>query len=108
MVKNNLIGDTVTIPKLSSMTKNYTGAEIEAVVKSASSFSFNKGSDLMDFTKAAVLKANSKVEMDDFLLALDEIKPQFGIDSDKLEMLIRNDLYDYGDKFRKLFIKIKN
>lgn len=44
---------------LAKETKNYTGAEIEAVVKSASSYSFEKNTDLLDFTKDAKLKENS-------------------------------------------------
>lgn len=43
MKKNNLIDNTVDTIKLSELTKNYTGAEIEAVVKSAASWSFYKG-----------------------------------------------------------------
>jgi len=30
-------------------TKNYTGAELEAVVKSAASFAFNRVHDVMNF-----------------------------------------------------------
>ncbi len=39
----------VDLDKLSKSTKNYTGAEIEAVVKSAASFAFERYSDLMNF-----------------------------------------------------------
>ena len=37
------------------MTKNYTGAEIEAVVKSAASFAFFRGKDISDFAKTATI-----------------------------------------------------
>jgi len=41
------------LQELAKGTKNYTGAEIEGVVKSAASYSFNRGNNLMDFTKTA-------------------------------------------------------
>lgn len=38
--KNNALEKDVDLSELAAVTKNYTGAEIEAVVKSASSFAF--------------------------------------------------------------------
>lgn len=38
MIKNDLLDADVDLDKLSAMTKNYTGAEIEAVCRSANSF----------------------------------------------------------------------
>lgn len=42
MVKNDLLASDVDIPKLAEITKNYTGAEIEAVCRSAISFALFK------------------------------------------------------------------
>lgn len=70
MKKNNLIGNNVELSNLATETKNYTGAEIEAVIKSASSYSFERCTNLMDFTKDAKLKDNSQVEKSDFDQAL--------------------------------------
>ena len=42
MKKNNLLGEDVNINKLAEVTKNYTGAEIEAVCRSATSFALFK------------------------------------------------------------------
>jgi vesicle-fusing ATPase len=49
MEKNNLIGSDVKNPELARITNNYTGAEIEAVVKSAASWSFKRGTNILDF-----------------------------------------------------------
>ncbi len=38
MKKNNLLAKDVDLNYLASLTKNYTGAEIEAVCRSATSF----------------------------------------------------------------------
>lgn len=51
MYKNKVISLEVKIEELAKETKNYTGAEIQAVVKSASSFAFNRVHNIMDFSK---------------------------------------------------------
>jgi len=38
MKKNNLLANDVDLHQLAAQTKNYTGAEIEAVCRSATSF----------------------------------------------------------------------
>ena len=43
MRENNLINADVDRDHLSNVTKNYTGAEIEAVCRSATSFALFKG-----------------------------------------------------------------
>ena len=57
----NSLDEDVLLSEMAHSTKNYTGAEIEAVIKSASSFSFEDNSNLMDFRSEAVLNQNSKV-----------------------------------------------
>ena len=44
----------------------------------------------MNFSKQNVINENMKIEMKDFENALDEVKPQFGVDTDKFEILTRN------------------
>ena len=46
MKKIDLIDTCVNIDKLAKITKNYTGAEIEAVCRSATSFALFKDVDL--------------------------------------------------------------
>ena len=41
----------VDLPEIATMAKNYTGAEIEAVVKNAASYAMTKDNDIMDFSK---------------------------------------------------------
>lgn len=42
MAKHGLLAEDVDLPRLGEMTKNYTGAEIEAVCRSATSFALFK------------------------------------------------------------------
>lgn len=39
-----------------------------------------KGNDIMDFSKNFTLKKDTTVTMNDFLKAIDEVPPSFGID----------------------------
>jgi vesicle-fusing ATPase len=48
MFKNELVSDKVSLDELAKSTKNYTGAEIAGVVKSAASFSLNRANNLFD------------------------------------------------------------
>lgn len=48
---NNVIGADVDLSQIAKLTKNYTGAELEAVVKSASSWAFNRVHNILDFSK---------------------------------------------------------
>lgn len=62
------------------MTKNYTGAEIEAVVKNAASYAMTKNNNIMDFSKNFAIQKGTKVTMMDFEKAIEEVPPAFGID----------------------------
>lgn len=48
MRKNNLLDDTIDFDKLAKETKNYTGAEIEAVCRAATTFALFKDLDMKD------------------------------------------------------------
>jgi len=51
MRKNKVLGNDVNIPKLSKGAKNFTGAEIEEVVKNACSWAFDEIEGIKDFSK---------------------------------------------------------
>lgn len=58
--------------------------------------------DIMDFTHEIVPKEDVKVTMEDFSKALVEVRPQFGVDEEKFEVLLRGRLYDYGKRYYKI------
>lgn len=60
--------------------KNYTGAEIEAVVKSANSFALNRHHNLLDFKNEIKFDNPGKVSWIDFSKALSEVRPEFGVE----------------------------
>ena len=62
MQKNNLLAPDVDLREIAKILKNYTGAEIEAIVKSANSFALNRKHNLMDFTANLVIDKPVLVE----------------------------------------------
>lgn len=69
---------------VAARTKNYSGAELEGVVKSAVSFALNRQISMDDLTKP-LDEESIKVTMDDFVHALQEITPAFGASTDDLQ-----------------------
>ncbi|CAJ1936460.1 unnamed protein product [Sphenostylis stenocarpa] len=84
MKENSFLAPDVNLQELAARTKNYSGAELEGVVKSAVSYALNRQLSLDDLTKQ-VEEENIKVTMDDFLNALQEVIPAFGASTDDLE-----------------------
>lgn len=84
MRKNSLMGPDVDIAQLAALTKNFSGAEISGLVRSATSFAFNrhtKGGSMAGIKEDV---ANLKVTMRDFMSAMDEVTPAFGVAEESL------------------------
>ncbi|KAJ9136164.1 hypothetical protein P3X46_033268 [Hevea brasiliensis] len=97
MKENSFLTPDVNLQELAAWTKNYSGAELEGVVKSAVSFALNRQLNMDDLTKP-VDEENIKVAMDDFLHALQEIVPAFGASTDDLERCRLNGMVECGDR----------
>ena len=106
MRKHNLLAPCADLDELAAASKNYTGAEIEAVCRSAASFALFNEDDLKVLAESApsgkknkALFVERKVTMNDFKRAVEEVKPAFGIDDSKLENSIRGGFFQYGKPF---------
>lgn len=75
---NNFIDDNVNINDIAIKTKNYTGAELEAVVRSAFSLAQARVTDMNTLNKKNNFD-NLKITNSDFNVALIENKPKFGV-----------------------------
>ncbi|KAL3141040.1 hypothetical protein ABBQ32_005552 [Trebouxia sp. C0010 RCD-2024] len=107
MLVNSFLGQNIDLWSLAERTKNFSGAEIEGLVKSAASFALNRQVDVNDLTKK-VDEDNIKVEVADFEKALSEIKPAFGAVTETLEQYRLNGIIDSGEKFRHLQSTCRN
>eukprot|EP01012_Entosiphon_sulcatum_P047821 TRINITY_DN653_c0_g1_i1.p1 TRINITY_DN653_c0_g1~~TRINITY_DN653_c0_g1_i1.p1 ORF type:complete len:779 (+),score=221.41 TRINITY_DN653_c0_g1_i1:49-2337(+) len=97
----NVLGGDVQLEELAALSKNYSGAEIEGVVKCATSFAFNRQVDVSNPSKP-INSNDLKVSRRDFMNALDEVKPAFGVQQDELDVYIRHGLFDYGQRWATL------
>lgn len=102
MKESSFLAPDVNLQELAARTKNYSGAELEGVVKSAVSYALNRQLNLEDLSKP-VDEENIKVTMDDFLNALHEIIPAFGASTDDLERCRLNGIVECGGRHEHIF-----
>ncbi|ORX62979.1 AAA-domain-containing protein [Hesseltinella vesiculosa] len=96
MMENSLLGPDVDIDKLANQTRNYSGAELSGVVKAASSYAFSRH---IDMTNNAAVTADAdtiKVNMEDFLAALEEVQPAFGVSETEMNQMVKNDIWHFN------------
>ncbi|BFZ56944.1 transport between ER and Golgi ATPase protein [Savitreella phatthalungensis] len=96
MRKNGSLGEDVDVNELALLTKNFSGAELNGLVRSASSFAMNsyiKGGTVAAFEKGI---ENMQVRRVDFMHALDEVRPAFGVSEEELESVVQSGIIDYA------------
>ena len=104
MRENKVLDDDVDLAELAKITKNYTGADIESLVKLACSNALSQG---LNFASAKInLSQEHKVCMKNFLDAFGEIQPMFGLNSTELENCIQFGMVNYGENYEILSSKI--
>ncbi|KAJ1505248.1 transport between ER and Golgi ATPase protein [Coelomomyces lativittatus] len=95
MQVNNMLHSDVDLQELSALSKNFSGAEISGLVKSATSFAFNRhikvGGDSIGTDMQSV-----KLERADFLRALDEVQAAFGANENELSQCVTNGIIPFG------------
>ncbi|KAK6331507.1 transport between ER and Golgi ATPase protein [Orbilia blumenaviensis] len=96
MRDNNVMDRDVDINELAGLTKNYSGAEISGVVKSASSFAFNRHVKVGTVAGISDDIENMKVNRQDFLNAIDEVRPAFGVSEDELANCLQGGIIHYN------------
>ena len=88
MKENKVMQGDVDIGELAALTKNFSGAEIAGLVKSATSFAFNRHIKVGTMAGVSEDVTNMKVNREDFLNALSEVKPAFGVSDEELDEAI--------------------
>ena len=84
--------------EVAEKTKNFSGAELEGLIKAATSYALTRCVDVKDLSKAPDEK-NLILTYDDFQRALDDVEPKFGAKNTELKGLFRNGFVPYGENF---------
>lgn len=108
MKDNNLLSDDVDFDELASQTKNFTGAELEGLCNSASSFAINQYTKSENIAKVDQDIAKMKLTRNDFLLALNEVKPAFGVNEEDLELNFPYGVIEYNQRIHTIFERLKS
>lgn len=95
MRDNKAISADVDLDDLAKHTKNFSGAEIEGVVRSATAYAFNRHIDFERPTET-VNAAEICVNHADFIKALKEVIPAFGQAKDECANSMRSGIIPYG------------
>jgi vesicle-fusing ATPase len=96
MRESNILDHDVSVGELAELTKNYSGAEIAGVVKAASSYAFSRHIKVGTVAGVAPDVENMKVNMSDFLSALEEVPPAFGVSEAELQQLVQNGIIPFA------------
>ncbi|KAJ6028257.1 hypothetical protein N7540_003833 [Penicillium herquei] len=102
MRTNNVLDSDVDLPELAHLTKNFSGAEIAGLVKSASSFAFSRHVKVGTMASINDDVVNMKVNRGDFHHALDEVKPAFGVSEEELSSRIQYGVIHYSEAINEI------
>eukprot|EP01117_Protostelium_nocturnum_P011202 TRINITY_DN4064_c1_g1_i1.p1 TRINITY_DN4064_c1_g1~~TRINITY_DN4064_c1_g1_i1.p1 ORF type:complete len:479 (+),score=160.86 TRINITY_DN4064_c1_g1_i1:2-1438(+) len=107
MRQEKMIADDVDLDWIAKNTKNYSGAELASVVRSASNLVFER--NLLNVEGGFEVRKDAQVvvTMDDFRSAITEVKPTFGMDSEEFECRMSNEIVNYGPNVEKLLRSCK-
>lgn len=102
MKQNDVMAPDVDIAELAALTKNFSGAEISGLVKSATSYAFSRHIKVGTMAGVGEDVAGMKVKHQDFLNALNEVRPAFGADESDLEDALTYGIIHYSQRIEAI------
>lgn len=96
MRTNGLLDVDVDLGELAGLTKNFSGAEINGLVKAAASFAFSRHTEVGQLAAVKQDVASMRVNRDDFMNTLTEVRPAYGVSEAELEEAVRLGVVPYG------------
>lgn len=89
MKESGKLDKDVDLEALGRLTKNFSGAEISGLVRSAASFALNRHVKVGTVAGVADDVDKITVNWDDFEHAFDDVKPAFGVSQDEMQAALR-------------------
>jgi len=102
MNENGYLGSDVSLPTLAAELKNYTGAEIAGICRTAAAYTLKQQINLDDIKSFKVDRSKLQVKMEHFRYAAEESKPAFGVKDDEFKLHYRNGVINYGPGYDAL------
>ncbi|KAJ2970765.1 hypothetical protein NQ176_g8029 [Zarea fungicola] len=97
MKENDVLNPDVNLEELASLTKNFSGAELSGLAKAAASFAFSRHSEAGQVAAVKKNVAEMKVSRADFMNALTEVRPAYGVSESELQEAKPLGIIPYGD-----------
>ncbi|KAF4445888.1 Vesicular-fusion protein sec18 [Fusarium austroafricanum] len=96
MSTNGLLDPSVDLDELASLTKNFSGAEISGLVKAAASCAFSRHTEVGQLAAVKQDVASMNVKREDFMVALTEVRPAYGVSEAELMEAVRLGVIPYA------------
>ncbi|XXG97871.1 hypothetical protein Hte_004185 [Hypoxylon texense] len=96
------LANDVSIDELAHLTKNYSGAEISGLVKAALSYAFTRHTKVGDVTGVSGNPQDVMLTRADFMKALEDVKPAFGISEEELSGAAPYGIIDYSPHIQSI------
>ncbi len=94
----------VNLHEIAEITNNFTGAELESVVKNAVSYCISKEIDPANIS--AIKDIKPSITHGDMVKSVNEIKPQFGTISKEIEIIKAREFELYSDNYKETYYDI--
>ena len=103
MVSNKLLATDVNLQEIAHITKNFSGAELEGLVRTAQSTAMNRQIEIKESVR---LKSNALYELivtkDDFAHALEhDVRPAYGYKKEELDHYFLQGIIPWGTGFER-------
>jgi vesicle-fusing ATPase len=100
--ENGRLAPDVDLPELAKLSRNFSGAEIMGLIKSATSFAL--GRHIKGGTVAALSDDISEMQIrqEDFMRALEEVHPLFGVSEEDLDRCVEGGIFHFSPHIDKI------
>lgn len=108
MLENNIMARDVDIKELAAMTRNFSGAEIGGLIKDATSFAFNRHVKVGTVAGISDDLDTMQITRQDFMMALDEVHPAFGVSEEELSQVVQNGIIHYDQRIEVRSLSVRS